>query len=338
MASDFETFEAGELALDSGATLPAARLAYKAFGTLNPARDNVIVAPTHYAGQHDDTAWLVGEDRALDPRRYFIIIPNMLGNGLSSSPSNTPAPLDGPHFPRTTLADNVRLQHRLLTQHLGVTRIQLVVGFSMGAQQAYHWGAMYPELVERIAPICGSARTSRHNFVFLEGLKAALTADAAFADGDYAAPPVTGLQAFARVYAGWMFSQAFYREQVDLKQMGAPDLETFLSFLGGFFLARDANDLLAMLWSWQNADISANARFNGDLDAALAAIRARAVVMPSETDLYFPVADNAAEVARMPSARLQPIPSIWGHMAASGLNPVDAAFIDAELRALLAAS
>jgi homoserine O-acetyltransferase len=332
MVEALHTFDAGDVVLQSGVRLPDVRLVYKTYGTLNANRDNVIVAPTHYAGQHTDTAWLVGEDKALDPDRYFIVIPNMLGNGLSSSPSNTPAPFDGPRFPRIKLADNVRLQHRMLTEGLGVTRVQMVVGFSMGAQQAYHWGALYPDLVARIAPICGSARTARHNFVFLEGLKAALTADGGFAGGDYATPPVTGLKAFARVYAGWMFSQTFYREKIDQLQMGAPDLETFLTFLEGFFLARDANDLLTMLDSWQTADISAG----GDLGAALEAIPARALVMPCETDLYFPVADNAAEVAAMPSAELRPIPSIWGHMAASGLNPVDAAFIDAALRDLLA--
>jgi homoserine O-acetyltransferase len=332
MTEALQTFEAGEVLLESGVRLPDVRLVYKTYGTLNANRDNVIVAPTHYAGQHTDTAWLVGEDKALDPDRYFIVIPNMLGNGLSSSPSNKPPPFDGPRFPRITLADNVRLQHRMLTEGLGVTRVQMVVGFSMGAQQAYHWGALFPEIVARIAPICGSARTARHNFVFLEGLKAALTADGGFAGGDYATPPVTGLKAFARVYAGWMFSQAFYREKIDQLQMGAPDLQTFLAFLEGHFLARDANDLLTMLDSWQTADISAG----GDLGAALGAIPARALVMPCETDLYFPVADNAAEVAAMPSAELRPIPSIWGHMAASGLNPVDAAFIDAALRDLLA--
>lgn len=332
MSGDVSVFEAGDLALQSGQTLPSARLVYRTYGTLNAARDNVIVAPTHYAGQHTDTEWLVGEDKALDPRRYFIVIPNMLGNGLSSSPSNTPSPFDGPRFPRVTLTDNISLQHRLLTEGLGVTRVQLVVGFSMGAQQAYHWAALHPELVARIAPICGSARTARHNFVFLEGLKAALTADAVFAEGAYTTPPVTGLKAFARVYAGWMFSQAFYREKIDQTQMGAPDLQTFLAFLEGHFLARDANDLLTMLDSWQTADIAAG----GDLTVALGAIRAQALVMPCETDLYFPVADSAAEVASLPDAELRPIPSIWGHMAASGLNPVDAAFIDGQLKALLA--
>jgi len=100
---------------------------------------------------------------------------------------------------------------------------------------------------------------------------------------------------------------------------------------------RDANDLLAMLWTWQHADISANELYGGDLGKALGAITADAMVMPSETDLYFTVEDNRREVARMPRAELRPIPSIWGHRAGNPvLNPEDAKFIDDAIRELLA--
>ena len=103
------------------------------------------------------------------------------------------------------------------------------------------------------------------------------------------------------------------------------------------YRSRDANDLLAMLWTWQHADVSANDRFKGDLVAALKAVTARAIVMPSETDLYFRVRDNELEVRHMPNAHLRPIPSIWGHAAGRGTNPVDNAFIDAALGEVLAA-
>ena len=97
----------------------------------------------------------------------------------------------------------------------------------MGAQQTFQWGVSYPEMVERILPFCGSAKTSLHNFVFLEGVKAALTADAAFEGGWYDAPPNTGLRAMARVYAGWGFSQAFYRKRL-YESEGYSSLEDFL--------------------------------------------------------------------------------------------------------------
>lgn len=335
---DYEIFEAGSVALQSGATIRNCKLAYKTFGTLNAAKDNVIVYPTWYSGQHYDNEWLIGAGMALDPAAYFIIVPNMLGNGLSSSPSNTPEPYNGPRFPNVTAADNVRLQHRLVTETFGIERIRLVTGWSMGGLQTFHWGALYPSMVERIAPFCGSAKCSRHNFVFLEGVKAALTADAAFAGGWYRTKPETGLRAMARVYAGWGFSQAFYRAELDIKAMGYSSLEDFLvAFWEGLFLPRDANNLLTMLWTWQHGDISANELYGGDYAKALGAITAKAYVMPGQTDLYFPPEDSQIEVEHMPDASFIPVPSIWGHFAGGpGLNPVDVAFIDGKLKELLA--
>jgi homoserine O-acetyltransferase/O-succinyltransferase len=320
--------------LQSGSTLWQAQLTYQTYGALNAARDNVIVIPTYYSGHHTDNELMMAAGRAIDPSNYFVVVPNMLGNGLSSSPSNTPPPLDRAAFPQVTIYDNVICQHRLLTEHLRVERVRLVAGFSMGAQQAFHWGALFPEMVAAIAPICGSARTSPHNVVFLEGLKAALTADAGFNDGWYEAPPIKGLIAFARVYAGWVYSQDFYRDH-EYRTMGLTSLADVLRFSEARYRARDANDLLAMLWTWQHADVSAHPRFNGDLPAALQAITARAIVMPSATDLYFRVRDNELEVAQMPNAELRPIPSSWGHAAGRGINPPDNAFIDSALRELL---
>jgi homoserine O-acetyltransferase len=333
--SDYDVFDLGDVALQSGITLPRAKLAYKTYGKLAATRENAVLMPTYYGGRHIDNEAMIGPGRALDPARWFIIVPNMFGNGLSSSPSNTPRPFDRAGFPNVTLYDNVVCQHRLVTQKLEIDRLRLVVGFSMGAQQAFHWGALYPEMVEAIAPFCGSARTSPHNYLFLDGVKAALTADAAFADGWYRRPPIKGLQAFSRVYAGWAFSQDFFREQ-EYRKIGLASMEDVTKFTEGYFRQNDANDLLAMLWTWQHADISANARFNGDFAAALRAIRARAIVMPCETDLYFRVRDNELEVRQMPNAELRPIPSIWGHAAGLGINPTDNAFIDAALNVLLA--
>jgi len=334
---DYHIFEAGDVVLQSGLTYRRARLAYKTYGALDAAKSNVIVYPTSYGAQHYDLEWAIGAGKALDPSKYFIIIMNKFGNGLSSSPSNTPPPFDRGRYPHFTMAENVRVQQRLLQEVFGIERIKLVYGFSMGAQQAFHWGALFPDRVDSIAPVCGSAKTSPHNFVFLEGVKAALTADPAWQDGWFATPPTRGFQAMGRVYAGWGLSQAFYREE-EWRKLGYSSLEDFLvgNWEGGF-RRRDANDLLAMLWTWQHADISANELYGGDLGKALGAITAEAIVMPSETDLYFTVEDSRREVARMPKAELRPIPSIWGHRAGNpAQNPEDAKFIDNAVRELLA--
>ena len=280
--------------------------------------------------------WTIGQDQALDPAHYFIIVPNMLGNGLSSSPSNTPAPCDRARFPHVTACDNVRLQHRLVTELFGIERIRLVTGWSMGALQTFHWGCLYPDMVERIVPTCGSAKCSRHNFVFLEGVKAALTADDAWKGGWYEAPPTKGLRAMARVYAGWGFSQTFYRVEEDLA-LGFSSLEDFLvAFWEGFFIHKDANNLLTMLWTWQNGDIGDNKLYGGDFKKALGAIKAKAFVMPGRTDLYFPPEDSEIEVANMPNAELRVFESYYGHFASSALNPADVAFQNEAIREILA--
>jgi len=203
---DYEIFELGDVTLQCGQMLRGAKMAYKTYGKLNAAKDNVIVYPCWYSGTHLENEWLIGSGMALDPAKYFIIIPNIFGNGLSTSASNTPVPFNGSRFPNITAYDNVVQQHRLVTEKFGISKVKLVTGWSMGALQTYHWGAIFPDMVERILPFQGSAKCSRHNFVFLEGVKAALQADAAYKDGFYTEQPAKGLRAAARVYACLLYT------------------------------------------------------------------------------------------------------------------------------------
>ncbi len=334
--SDHDVFELGGLVLQSGITLPDAKLAYKTYGKLSAERDNAVLMPSFFGGQHSDTELMMAPGRALDPTNLFIIVPNLLGNGLSSSPSNTPSPFDGPSFPNVTLYDNVVCQHRLVTEHFKLDRLRLVVGFSMGAQQAFQWGAVYPDIVVAVAPICGSARTSAHNAMLLEGAKTALTTATDFQAGWYTTPPVRALQAFCRVYTSLVFCSDFYRDR-EYAKLSLASPEDTMRFFEGFFRQRDANDLLATLWTWQHADISANDLYNGDLSAALHATTSRAIVMPSTADFLFQVRDSELEVEQMPNAELRPIRSSWGHVAGFGANPSDNDVVDAALEELLRA-
>jgi homoserine O-acetyltransferase len=161
--------------------------------------------------------------------------------------------------------------------------------------------------------------------------------------GRFAAEPIAAKRAFGRIYAGWALSQDFYRAGLHLAgapppNLGAPDLETFLrTDWEERFAARPAANLYAQLRTWDAADISANALYGGDLLAALRAIRARVLLLPGETDLYFRVADNAAELPHLAHAELRPIPSIWGHRAGNPVViPADAAFVKHAMRDWLA--
>src|SRR5689334_8027706 len=197
------TFDAGDVALQSGEMLRDARLSWKAHGTLSPARDNVIVYPTSYGAQHPDLEWLIGPDGVLDPTRWFIMIFDMFGNGLSSSPSNTE------NYPSlVTIFDNVQTQRRALFDMYGIERVACVYGWSMGGLQAYHWAALFPDAVDRVVVNCGVSRTAVHNQVFLRSLMATLDAEPEHVGGGgFSAAPRAAKRAFARIYAAWGPSQ-----------------------------------------------------------------------------------------------------------------------------------
>ena len=270
----------GNFSLIEGATLRGATLAYKAWGKLSGSKDNLIVYPTMYGGTHVDEDWMIGPGKALDTTKYFILVINMLGNGISSSPSNFPLPYNKARFPKIRYQDMVRAHHKLVTERFECSKVQLVLGGSMGAGQAFQWAVSYPEMVERIAPWCGNAKCAPHNFVFLEGIKAAMTADVAFKGGWYEEKPAVGLRAMARVWAGWGMSQQFYWQEA-WREMGFSSLEDFIvGAYEGSFLQGDPNDYLSMLWTWQHADIGLTEGLGGDYVTALESIKAKAVVMP----------------------------------------------------------
>jgi len=145
-------FSIGDLQLESGTVLRQAFVGYKTHGRLNADRTNGILYPTQFGAQHSDIEWVIGPGRALDSDRYFIIAVDQLGNGISSSPSNTPAPQDRARFPTITIRDDVAAQYRLVTDGFGLPSLALVTGYSMGAQQAFQWAVSHPDLVKRIAP------------------------------------------------------------------------------------------------------------------------------------------------------------------------------------------
>jgi homoserine O-acetyltransferase len=327
--SDHDVFELGDFALQCGLTLPSAHVTYKTYGKLAPDRSNVIVYPTSYGAHHSDIEWLIGPGRVLDSDCYFIVIPNQFGNGLSSSPSNFSEPFAHSHMPVFTHWDNVHAQERLLREQFGITQIALVYGWSMGGQQALHWGAIFPDRVAGVCAICTSARTSPHNKVFLGGMRAILTADPGWQGGRFVERPLRALRAFSRNYASWALSQAFYREEL-WSDIGFASLEDFLiRGWEGNFIRRDAVDLLSMIDTWVDSDISANELYGGDLTKALGAISARSIIMPSTTDLYFTVTDSEIETAQMSNAECRPIVSDWGHRAG---NPVQSSADEAVLR------
>jgi homoserine O-acetyltransferase len=313
---------------EGGVTLPQARIVYGTYGHLNAARDNVVLLPSHYMANFQGYQWLIGPERALDPAKLFLVATELFGNGRSSSPSNTPEPYHGPRFPVMTIRDNVEAVHRLLVEELKVTHVRAIIGFSMGAQQAFQWAVSYPDFAGRIVATSGTAKTYPHGIVRLEGQIAALTADPAFQGGDYTVPPTKGLEAFGMVWAGWLYSQEWWRRE--LWRGAARAGTTFEQFMNGFRtrFSADANDYILQARTWEKHDVGGTPGFNGDVERALRSIKVPLLYMPSETDLYFPIGDARYEAAFIPGVVLTPIPSLWGHTAGAASNPADGKFLN----------
>jgi homoserine O-acetyltransferase len=315
---------------ESGAILPQTRIVYGTYGALNAARDNAIVLPSHYMADLHGYEWLIGPGKALDPTKWFLITTEEFGNGRSSSPSNTPPPFHGPHFPIMTIRDNVRAVHQLLTESLHITHLQAVIGFSMGAQQALQWAVSYPDFMNRIVATSGTAKTYPHGIVRLEGQIAAITLDPAFNNGDYTTQPVAGIRATSLIWLAWLYSQQWWR--TGLWKIDQPPGTTLQQAIDRsvheFFDGDDANNLILQMRTWESNDVGNTPPFKGDTEAALRSISVPVLYMPSATDLYFPVEDAAYEAQFIKHCTLLPIPSLWGHPAGAGASPADAVFLN----------
>ena len=334
---------------ESGATVPELKLVYGTYGTLNADHSNAILLPSHYMAEMHGYSWLIGPGNALQiegPGALFLVTSELFGNGRSSSPSNTPAPFDGPRFPVMTIRDNVNAVHQMLTEQLGIQHLRAVIGFSMGAQQAFQWAVSYPAYMDRIVATSGTAKTYGHGIVRNEAQITAIQTDPAFKAGEYTTPPAAGLEAFNMVWLGWLYSQEWWHQEL-WKQSSPPGttLRQVIERYRHNFIKGDANNLILQMRTWESNDVGATpvvpggnqAAFGGDAEAALRSIRVPVLYMPSATDLYFPVTDAQHEAPFIAHCLLLPIPSLWGHPAGAGASPADHAFLNEHIAAFLAA-
>jgi homoserine O-acetyltransferase len=332
----YEMFDLGDFTLEEGPTLRDCQLAYTTFGELNDAKDNAIFISTWYSGTHQIWAdTYIGPEHALNPEKYFIVVANQIGNGLSTSPHNTDGPFSMGRFPHVRIGDDVRAQEQLLRKQFGIEELQLVTGGSMGAQQTYEWAVRFPEKVKRAAPIAGTAKNTPHDFLFTDTLREASTSDPGYKNGWYrsASEVREGLARHAKIWSVMGFSTEFFKQE-HWRTLGFTSLEDFqVGFMEAYFGPMDPNDLLCMAWKWQRGDVS---RHTGlDLEAALGRIRARTFVMPIDEDMFFPVRDHKAEQEMIPNSELRVVESISGHLGLFNLEPSYMEQIDRHLGELL---
>ena len=324
-------YELGDFKLQSDSILKDAFIGFRSYGSLNQLRDNVIVFPTWYTGLNNQVEPYIGPGKALDPNKYFIVIPDMFTNGSSTSPSNAQDIHKGLNFPLVTPFDNVRAQRRLLEENFGITSVELMAGFSMSGQQAYHWAALHSDLVKRACSICGTSKTSPHNWAMLHAYKAAMetSQDWQAKSCDDWDPKV--LNVFASIGATMAMSQDWYRDGLHITE-GVTGVSDVIENIKGLFRPWIPANIYAQTLTWMSADVSNNSTFNGSMESALRGIEIPFLMLPCETDLYFRVEDNKGELPFISNGHLNVIKSKSGHMAGlPGFSPDDDEFITNQL-------
>lgn len=318
----FEIFSAPGFALECGFTLPEARLAWRQRGRIGEGHP--VLMCTAFASNPLGLAYLGAEDGPLSEDRHWLIDVELMGNGRSSSPSNTPHPHGGADFPKLGIRDNVALQKALL-DHLGISRLFAVIGASMGGQQALQWAVSHPAMVDRAICIAGNARTTLYGQMFLNVVASALRSDPAFNDGRYASQPTLGLSRLSEAWAPFALSPRFFSEgrHQAHADMAADDLQGFLAKWRTRYHAKDANDLLSHLAMWAANDIAGTLGCNGSFAQAASRATMPVLFAPIATDIYFHPRDAADQAVFFPQASVEVVQSLSGHAAAFGREPED---------------
>jgi homoserine O-acetyltransferase/O-succinyltransferase len=318
-----------DLVLESGETIRNFELSYVTHGQLNASKDNTVLVAVSLSGNHHRLDFLIGPGKALDTDRYFVVCVDPIGNGLTTSPSNSAAQ-PGMRFPRFGIRDMVSSQHRLLEREFGLAGVHAVVGASMGGMQALQWGVSHPDFVRCLVAMTPMARTAPWACAVVETARRALTADPAWNGEEFTAYPDRGWRAWTGVMSVLAGRTPRALEDMfvnPLDVLGWIEQVTKDNVVNGF----DATDWLYQSWAYQEHDVGTTPGFGGNTAAALGSIRARSLILAPPFDLLNPVecAQEAADA--ITGATLIEIPSVQGHQSATSLKEEDAAFLNEEV-------
>lgn len=321
-----QLFNEGDLLLESGEVIRDFSISFVTHGTLNAKKSNAILMTSSIAGNHHRIDFLIGPGKALDPAKYFIIATDAIGNGLTTSPSNSKTQ-HGMQFPHFTIRDMVESQRRLVVEHFGITHLLAVTGASMGGMQTLQWGVSHPGMMDALIALTPMAKTPAWSVAVNEATRKALMADETWNDGNYTKQPEKGWRAWADVLLTIATRtpeglKAEYPNALDVIAWIKTTEDNFLK--GGF----DANNWIYQTWAYDRHDVGTTPGFNGDYTAALRSVRAKTIILAGPLDLYNPQQEGQEAARLIPNGRYAQIPSLQGHFAASPAKPADVAFMN----------
>ena len=329
-----QRYQMGDLKLESGEVIKDFTMSFVTHGRLNADGSNAILVVTAIGGNHHRLDFLIGPGKALDTDKYFVVSTDAIGNGLTTSPSNSAAQ-PRMQFPRFTIRDMVHSQHRLLTEHVGVKHLVAVAGASMGGMQALQWGVSYPDFSDQLIAMVPLLRTPAWTVTVLEASRKAIMLDPAWNGGNYTSPPAAGIRLWRDIVN---FLAARTPEQLrDQVPNGLDVLPWLKAQEDNLIAAFDANDWIYQTWAYERHDIAAGPGRDGDMLKTLRAIKSSTLILTGVKDLLNPEWEPRDAFRYIPSSRhVQINPgSVTGHLAASGLFPADVEMLNREIGAFI---
>jgi homoserine O-acetyltransferase/O-succinyltransferase len=330
-----QLYKIGDFKLESGEVIKDFAVSYVTHGTLNAKKSNAILMVTAISGNHHRLDFMIGPGKALDTDKYFIICTDAIGNGLTTSPSNSTAQ-SRMQFPKFLIRDMVVSQHRLMTEHLGINHVVAVVGPSMGGMQALQWGVSHPDYMDSLVAMVPLAKTPAWSVAVMEATRKAIMLDPAWSQGNYTSPPEGGIRLW-RDILGFLAARSpeMYRDQFPNNQLDVlPWLQQQETNLIKVF---DANDWIYQTWAYDRHDVGTTPGHNGDTAKALQAIKAKTLILLGTKDLLNPEwepQDAAKNIRDVKVLTIRP-GSVTGHAAAGGLFPADVEFLNRETGSFL---
>jgi homoserine O-acetyltransferase len=297
----------GDFKLESGETILDLHLGYRTIGTLNADKSNAILWPTWFTGTSGQLLSFVGPDKLLDPSKYYVILVDALGDGVSMSPSNS---MIQPHmhFPKFTIGDMVNAEHKLVTERLGLKHLHAVMGISMGGMQTFQWMVSYPDFMDKAIPIVGSPRLTSYDLLLWTAEEHAIEADAAWNHGDYTTTPVAGMKTVADIHEMNLTTPEYRATHTSPEEfpdfLAKTEQDTMKSF--------DANNWIRQLQAMMSLDVSKP--FGGSMEKAAATVRAQVLVIPAAQD-HMVNPGPALEFARLIHAQTFALTSDCGHLS-----------------------
>ncbi len=320
-AQELKVAALGDFRLESGEVIRDCRIGYRTFGSLDATKSNVLLVPTWFGGTSSGLATLIAPGKLIDSSKYYVIAVDALGNGVSSSPSNSTAQ-PRMAFPRFSIRDMVASQHQLLTQLLHINHVRAVLGMSMGGMQAFQWAYSHPDFMDKAIPVVGSPRLAPYDLVLWQAMAEAIETDPNWNGGNYTTVPAAGMLAALNALA--LTTPEDFNQKVSREGLAArtkKDQQQMAHF--------DMNNMLRQLQAMMGQDIYAP--FGGSVERAAAAAKPKFLVVVSAHD-HMVTPGPAMEFAKAKGAQLLVVDSPCGHLATGCEMPKVAAAIEEFLK------